>query len=160
MPASPRLQARLLDLGLLLQRLMLMAVGVYHGGQKVLGLFDETPGVALGAGLGGIIGMLESKGAPMSTAAAWAAGLAEFVGGILIGVGLLTRVAAFFFAFTMYVGAFMVHWPNFGLPHKGMEYALTLAIMLTALVLIGPGRLSLDALLFGGRRVAPPAPRA
>lgn len=127
------------DLGLLLIRLMVGAVGVYHGAQKLFGHFG-------GMGIKPFSEMLAEMQVPQPLLSAYAAGSAEFFGGILVGLGLLTRLAALPFAFTMFVAAFMVHGKAFGLQHNGMEYALTLAVVLVALVLMGPGRISIDAL--------------
>lgn len=133
------------DVGLLMIRAILCVVLVYHGSQKVFGAFE-------GPGMGAFAGMMQKMEMPMPVAAAWAAALAELVGGALVGIGLLTRLAALPAAFTMFVAAFVVHGHAFSVltePHMGMEYPLTLGIVLAGLILTGPGRLSLDALLFG-----------
>ena len=127
------------DLGLLLVRLMVGAVGFYHGAQKLFGIFG-------GDGIKKFAESLTAMDIPQPVAAAYAAASAEFFGGILVGVGLLTRLAALPFAFTMFVAAFMVHGAAFGAQHGGMEYPLTLGVVLTSLVLMGPGRLSIDAM--------------
>src|SRR5690625_5834558 len=44
----------------------------------------------------GFIGMVGGLGFPAPTLFAWLAGLAEFVGGLLLAIGLLTRPAAIF----------------------------------------------------------------
>ena len=130
------------DVGLLMIRAILCVVFVYHGSQKVLGAFD-------GPGMAGVVGMMQKMEMPLPVASAWAAALAELVGGALVGIGLLTRLAALPTAFTMFVAAFVVHGKAFGAGNGGMEYPLTLGIVLAGLILTGPGRLSLDALLLG-----------
>jgi len=103
-------------------------------------------------------------GFPYPTVFAWAATLAELVGGFLIALGLLTRVAAGFAAFTMFVAAFLRHrlaqqtLAFFGINPVAAEIlegwgnperaALYLLIFL-ALVLMGGGRFSLDRLVRG-----------
>lgn len=129
------------DVGLMMIRAILCVVLVYHGSQKVFGAFE-------GPGMAAFVGMIQKMEMPMPVAAAWAAALAELVGGALVGIGLLTRLAAVPAAFTMFVAAFVVHGDAFS-GQKGMEYPLTLGIVLAALILTGPGRLSLDALLLG-----------
>src|SRR5688500_19525649 len=52
---------------------------------------------------------VESMGFPMPHFFAWCAALAEFGGGILLALGLLTRPAAAMILFTMGVAAFRVH---------------------------------------------------
>lgn len=75
---------------------------------------------------------------------AWAAGLSEFAGGILIAIGLFTRPSSFFLAITMFVAAFGKHGAEaFGAQEKALLYAV-LAILL---VIQGPGKYSLDWLI-------------
>ena len=126
--------------GLLLMRLMIGAVGVYHGAQKLFGVFGGT-------GMDGFAGFVGTLGLPLPTANAWVAALSEFAGGILIAAGLLTRPMAALFAVTMLVAAFVVHPGAFGAQHGGMEYPLTLGIFSLAIMLMGAGRFSADAAL-------------
>ncbi|MFA6044077.1 MAG: DoxX family protein [Phycisphaerales bacterium] len=82
-------------------------------------------------------------GFPMPRVFAWAAVLSEFIGGILLMLGLLARPAAFFIAVTTFVAAFIYHKQPLqpGLP------AVIYFFMSLSLVFTGPGRISLDALL-------------
>ena len=82
-------------------------------------------------------------GFPMPRVFAWAAVLSEFIGGILLMLGLLARPAAFFIAVTTFVAAFVYHKQPLqqGLP------AVIYFFMSLSLVLTGPGRISLDSLL-------------
>lgn len=69
---------------------------------------------------------------------------AEFICSLLLIVGLFSRPALFFLAFTMFVAAFIVHIDDgFG----KMEKALMYLIGYISLFIIGPGRISLDAVL-------------
>ncbi len=75
---------------------------------------------------------------------AYAAGLAEFVGALLLAVGLFTRPSTFFIAITMIVAAFIKHADDsFGTAEKAYIY---LAIALVYLIL-GSGRYSVDSLM-------------
>ncbi len=56
-----------------------------------------------------MIGGVGALGFPMPVLFAWAAGLAELLGGIFLAIGFLTRPSAFFLAFTMFVAAFGRH---------------------------------------------------
>jgi putative oxidoreductase len=132
-----------MNAGLLALRAILAVVFVYHGGQKLFGLFG-------GAGLEGFAGFLGQIGVPLPQVSAVLAALAEFGGGILLGLGVLARLATIPMAFTMLVAAFGVHGQAFGLQSGGMEYALTLAVVLGALGLMGPGAWTLPALLRAG----------
>jgi putative oxidoreductase len=85
---------------------------------------------------------------------AWAATAAELVGGILLAVGLLSRVAAFFIMCTMATAVFKVHW---GQGYQAMEPAAVYAAVAVAFLLGGPGRISVDAMLFGKKKeIEPP----
>ena len=83
-------------------------------------------------------------GFPMPEVFAWAATLSEFVGGILLILGLATRFAAFFIFFTMSVAAFIAlkSAPLQG----GKELALAYWAIAGALMMTGAGCLSFDAL--------------
>jgi putative oxidoreductase len=132
------------DLGLLLMRLMLAAVFLFHGSQKIFGVFG-------GKGIEQFAQGLESMDVPVPLISAWAAALAEFLGGVFLVLGTGMRFVIPFTAFTMLVAALKVHGKAFSLEHGGMEYALTLAIMLIGLTLIGPGRFSISK-LFGSKK--------
>jgi len=80
-------------------------------------------------------------GFPMPHFFAWASALSEFLGGILIALGLGTSVAAFFVFINMSVAAFIRHSND---PFNVKELALLYWIFAMAIVLIGPGSLSLD----------------
>lgn len=82
-------------------------------------------------------------GFPMPEHFAWAASLSEFLGGILIALGLLTRPAAFFVMFTMGTAFFLVHAAD---PFQKKELALAYGVIALAILLIGSGRYGLDAL--------------
>lgn len=119
-----------------------------HGAQKVLGAFG---GKGLSEALQG-----EAPYSFMRPSWLWlgAAVFSEFLGGILVFLGLLTRVGAFFIGITMLVAMFGVHWNNgFFLSNRGYEYTFALLGMAVALVIAGGGRASVDEMLArGGRR--------
>ena len=120
------------DLGLLLLRLglgLMMAFG--HG----LGKLPPSAGFIEGTA---------AMGFPLPTVFAWAAALSEFVGGLLIAVGLATRPAALFVAGTMAVAAFVAH---AGDPFGDREMALVYLTGALALVATGGGRYALDRLV-------------
>jgi putative oxidoreductase len=81
------------------------------------------------------------------------AALSELVGGIFVGLGFLTRVAAFFIACVMLTAIIGVHWPGgFFAANRGYEYPLSLLGMAIALLIAGGGQASIDKGLSGGRR--------
>lgn len=118
------------DVGLLWLRLMMGAGIAWHGYGKLFGgqMDMFTNGVS-------------SMGFPFPVFFAWAAALTEFVGGILIAIGLKVRIAAAFVAVTMIVAAFVAHKLD---PFKVKELALAYLTIAVALGLTGPGRYSLD----------------
>ncbi len=119
------------DAGRLLLRLSLATVFLFHGAQKLFGLFG-------GYGIAGTAQFMESIGLPFPSLSATLAGGAEFFGGLafLTGVGL--RVLGVPLTITMLVAAFSLR-QSFDVQAGGMEYPLTLALASAALVLMGPG---------------------
>lgn len=143
------------DLGLLLLRLIVGVVFMFHGAQKLFGWFD-------GSGIEGFAGMLEGMGIPSPEIMAWLAAIAEFGGGSLIFLGLLTRLAAIGPLIVMAVAITQVHANAFSLQAEppGMEYALTLGVVLLAIILAGPGRFSVDGFISGVCCSSRPADRS
>ncbi len=128
-------------------RLALAAVMIAHGSQKVLGAFNGPGFKAYIAG--------NTPFGFMRPAWLWlaAAALSELVGGILIGIGFLTRVGAFFIACVMLTAIIGVHLNSgFFAPNRGYEYPLSLSAMALALLIAGGGQASVDRALSGGRR--------
>lgn len=127
-------------------RFALAAVMIAHGSQKVLGTFN-------GPGFNAFI----SGNTPFSfMQPTWlwlsAAALSELVGGILIGLGFLTRVGAFFIACVMLTAVVGVHWSSgFFANNRGFEYPLALLGMALALLISGGGQASVDRALSGRR---------
>ena len=94
---SRSLAAPLEDVALLLLRLFVgLSMALAHGWGKI------PPST-------GFIGFVESLGFPAPALFAWLAALGEFVGGLLLAAGLLTRFAALNIIITMGVAAFMAH---------------------------------------------------
>jgi putative oxidoreductase len=77
---------------------------------------------------------------------AWAyfIGALEFFGGIMLAIGLLTRVVAAAFVIEMSVISFGVLWPVWSWGRRGMEYALLMGIVSLAIMVRGGGRYSVD----------------
>lgn len=153
------MRSHLSDLAFLLLRLTGIAMAVYHGQGKVASL-------ASGEGERLIQGAAD-LGFPLPIVFAWAAALSELVGALLIAIGLGTRIAAGFLAFTMAVAAFGRHHAfqqilvalgamsvdaetlkGWGKPESALIY---MAVYL-ALILTGPGRYSIDFLIAKRRR--------
>ena len=105
-------------------------------------------GLAFAHGLGkippsdGFVGATAALGFPAPTLFAWAAALSEFVGGLLLAVGLLTRPAGAFIAVTLGVAAFVQH---AGDPFGDRELALGYFVVGVAFAVMGAGRYAVDA---------------
>jgi len=131
---------RLQPLALLVMRLALGAVMIAHGYGKVFGGMQKFTAMVGGMG--------------MPWWLAYAAAYTEFAGGILIILGLITRLVGLAMAVEMAVAIWKLHW-KIGLAKPG-GYDLPLAVGVIALALIffGAGPASLDRLLFGRKAAA------
>jgi len=74
------------------------------------------------------------------------AAISEFGGGLFLILGLFTRTTSSFMAFTMIV-AFSKHLANLD-PWSRVFYPVEMLSIFLALIFIGAGKYSLDALLF------------
>ena len=85
------------------------------------------------------------------------AGILEFVGGILIILGLLTRPVAFILAGEMAAAYFMAHAPQalWPIENRG-EAAVLFCFIFLYFAAFGAGRYSLDGLM-SRRRTSPPS---
>lgn len=120
------------DLGLLIFRLFVgLTMAFAHGLGKL------PPSEQL-------IGGVSSMGFPAPIVFAWAAALAEFVGGVLIAGGLFARHASLFLGFTMAVAAFVAHSAD---PFNVKEMALLYLASCVLLFFTGAGRFSLDSMI-------------
>jgi putative oxidoreductase len=128
---------RLQPLALLVLRLVLGAIMIGHSYTKVFG------------GEHRYVGYITSLGLPW-----WSAYLsiaAEFGGGILLIVGLLTRFAALTLVIDMAVAIAKIHFKNGLLGENGYQFPLSLAAIGVALIFFGAGPISLDSVRGGGR---------
>lgn len=129
------------DLALLLIRLWLAVTFLGHGGQKLFGWFG-------GGGPSGTARHFESLGIRPGQFWAVLAGLGEFGGGVLVGLGLLTPLGALAIIMTMVVAiTASTGRQGFWIQNGGYEYNLFLIIVSLALILTGPGAFALDPLL-------------
>jgi putative oxidoreductase len=125
------------DLGPLLIRLGVGSVFAVHGWQT----FD--------GGVSNFAGFLDSLGVPFPELVAWLQVIAEGVGGVLIVVGLLTRLVTLPLIANM-VGAILLVKVDVGFvvpDATGAELDVALLAGLLGLLFIGPGRYSVDGML-------------
>lgn len=128
---------RLADLAPLVLRLGVGLVFAWHGFQKFAG------------GPENFAGFLDSLGVPAPQIVAWLQTFTEGVGGLLLIVGLLTRLATLPLIVIL-LGAIVLVKDDIGLiappgaPTAGAELDLALLVGLLAILLLGPGRISAD----------------
>lgn len=134
------------DYATLLIRVALGWVFIYHGAQKVFGVWG-------GGGLSGFADTLRSNGWPIPMVFAIMAGIGELMGGLLVTAGIITRYAALILAVIMFVAAVTFHHHAFGMKYRGFEYNFVLGMMALSLVIAGGGKGSVDRLLGHDERV-------
>jgi putative oxidoreductase len=128
-----------LDLGILIVRVLFGAAIAAHGAQKLFGWFG-------GYGLKGTGGFFDGLGFRPGIAFAAAAGLSEFVGGLLLVVGLLTPLGASAILAAMIVASVSVHLKNgFFVQNNGFEPAFLYGAVAVGLALTGAGSYSIDS---------------
>jgi putative oxidoreductase len=125
-------RAKLQNLAYVVLRIVSGALLSMHGAQKLFGFLATHPGPEMGSQL-------------------WIGGVIELVGGILVAVGLFTRLAAFLVSGTMAVAYFQFHWKgamgaNLFPIANGGELAVIYCFVFLAIAAHGPGMVSLDRL--------------
>jgi putative oxidoreductase len=147
----------MVDMGFLVLRLAGIGLALAHGWPKVA-RFVAGEGEQFFQGV-------ERMGFPFPVVFGWAAAISELIGGLFIALGLLTRVASFFAAFTVATAAFLRHrlaeqslaffglmeipedvLESYGDPERAAVYLL----IFVALIFLGGGRFSLDRLFRKG----------
>ena len=122
-------------------RLVTGVAFIGHGAQKVLGSFGG-PGWAKWTSLSQAVPFPFMRPTPLWLGAAV---ISELVGGVLVLLGLLTRLGAFLIICVM-VTAMATQWPRFFAP-EGMELAITFLAIALALLIIGGGQASVDRMM-------------
>jgi len=118
--------------GLTLLRLVVGVIFVMHGWQK------------LSWGFHNVAGFLGSVGIPLPTPAAVLLTLVEFLGGVALILGVLSRYFAALLSIDMLVAIMAVHIKNGFFAPKGFEFPLLLLASNLNLMLSGAGALSVS----------------
>ena len=121
--------------GLLVLRVGIGTAFIFHGFPKLF----------MG-GAAHLAGAMTKAGIPGGVVGAYLAGSAEFFGGIALIAGFLFLPTALIMAFNMFV-ALSFHLSS-GAPFIEYSHALESLILFIALAISGPGRYSLDWMLF------------
>ncbi len=140
------------DVGLLVLRIGLGIMFIYHG----------LPKIMAGPEMWNMLGQNTARFGITFAPTFWGfmAAFAEFGGGILILIGLLTRLACFLLVINLMVAASM-HLATATDLAKGFgeaSHAIEDGIVFLALIFIGAGRYSLDAQLCQRKGGAPELP--
>ena len=114
-------------------RITLGVLLVYHGSSKVF------------EGMGGMTQSLTERGWPMPTMQAFAAAYIEFAGGVMLIVGLMTRPVAFMNITLFSIIFFVFHGAD---AFAKKEKAFLFLVLAVYTFLAGPGKASVDSLLF------------
>ena len=117
----------------LLARVTLGALLVNHGANKVFN------------GVSGLAGHLAELGWPFATVQALLASYTEFLGGIFLVVGLFTRPSAIMNVGLFSIIVFIYHGAD---SFSDKESGLLFLMLSLIVLLIGPGRISVDHFLF------------
>lgn len=127
---------RLQPLALLVLRLVLATVMISHGSQKVFGGMPRFQTMVSGIGLPAWMAYLSAA--------------AEFGGGILVLLGLLTRCAALAIVIDLLVAIVKVHFKAGLRGPGGLELPMAAAAIAFALIFFGAGPIAFDT-IFSGR---------
>jgi putative oxidoreductase len=114
-------------------RVVIGIIFVAHGAQKLF-VF----------GLAGVTAGFTQMGIPMPGISAPLVALVEFLGGIALIIGLLTRLAAVGLAIDMLGAIMLVHLKGGFFMPTGIEFALTLLTACIAIAIGGPGAAAVD----------------
>ncbi len=135
------LYAKTCGLGYPLIRFFAGVMLIPHGAQKLFGAFG-------GGGIQGTAGFFSKMGLEPAAPLVVLAGLTEFVGGILLAIGLLTRPVAVAVFLLMMVAVFKVHLgAGFFVTKGGYEFALLWGMVALGIALRGGGPLSVDRVI-------------
>lgn len=113
--------------------------------QALAALRVMTALLFLAHGTGKLLGFPDLGFSPAVLTLPWIAGVLEIVGGVLLAIGLFTRLVAFILSGMMAVAYFIAHAPQGFFPiQNGGELAIMYCFVFLYLVFAGPGAWSVD----------------
>ena len=104
-------------------------------------------GFMAGPGIESTAAWLGELGVPFPIISAILVASAETIGGMMLIVGFMTRIAAATQVIAMLIAVFLVHWSNGLVGSGGYQWALLLAAAAFALMMDGAGRYSVDRMM-------------
>ena len=110
----------------------------------VTGIIYVEHGYGKFQGLEGTAGFFEGLGIPVPAVMAAVVAVVEGLGGVLVVLGLFTRIISVFQAFVVLVAIALVHFDNGMFGQGGYDWPLLLMVASLCLVLEGGGKGSLD----------------
>lgn len=129
--------------------LLRVAAGLFlvaHGLFKLVGVEGSAYVFLLPWENASFIAFVDELGFPMPTLFATVAMLTEIFGGLLLALGLFTRIACVFTIILMAVITFGVHWENgFWVREHGWEHPMLWLLVFLLFLTGGGGRYSMDA---------------
>lgn len=129
---------------LTLLRVVLGVIFAYHGYLKLF-----VPG-----GFVGTVGFFTALGIPLPTYSALLVAVVEFVGGLFLLLGMVTKWSSLLLIIDMLVAFFMVHLKNGFLVSKGgYEFVLLILAALLVVLVNGAGKLSVGKKYFKNKHL-------
>ncbi|MFH1798627.1 MAG: DoxX family protein [Candidatus Omnitrophota bacterium] len=130
-------KGKMFDLSMFVLRAVIGIIFAAHGSQKLFGMFG-------GIGIDGTVKMVEALGFLTSSyliAVVW--GCIEFVGGIFMILGILSRWAAFSIVLTIIIQLWKINLSyGFFIQNSGIEHNLLIIAACIPIVLLGGGNWS------------------
>jgi len=136
-PALGGIYEKLTPFALLILRVGIGAILIPHGAQKFFGAFG-------GMGFEKFVALFDRLGYKPATLWLTLVALTEFVGGILLVLGLFTRAAALALVIFMIVAVEFTSAKGFFWTAGGLEYSLLIGLVGLVFLIRGGGDYSLD----------------
>jgi putative oxidoreductase len=136
-PALGAFYEKLEPFALLILRVGIGLILIPHGAQKLFGWFG-------GIGFTRFVQLFETLGYKPGTLWVTLVALTEFVGGILLVLGLFTRAAALALVIFMIVAVHFTSGKGFFWTAGGLEYSLLILVVGLVFLIRGGGEYSLD----------------